>query len=212
MWPFVAGHSTETQSLVCDSRRKPTSGIRLCSAHNASAPDTTTDWNHPRPHRWGRRNKNHNFFPVNALIMKEGLKQAVLLTGICGQNCVHRKFLNSLCFSAEQQFDIKQKLQDVTYSSRFALGMFYKRGTQIDVPWAARYIFDDPCVRFVSVDNKKRARGTTCTRFVICALYQLLAVYRGKYLSSSGSSISFRFIVSVSGRGPVCVCAHKRSV
>ncbi|XP_040463126.1 renalase isoform X2 [Falco naumanni] len=50
----------------------------------------------------------------------------------------------------------KQQLESVSYSSRYALGLFYEAGTWIDVPWAAQYITDNPCIRFISIDNKKR--------------------------------------------------------
>ncbi|XP_053891340.1 renalase isoform X2 [Malaclemys terrapin pileata] len=50
----------------------------------------------------------------------------------------------------------KQQLESVSYSSRFALGLFYEAGTWIDVPWAAQYITNNPCIRFISIDNKKR--------------------------------------------------------
>ncbi|XP_059585924.1 renalase isoform X2 [Alligator mississippiensis] len=50
----------------------------------------------------------------------------------------------------------RQQLESVSYSSRYALGLFYEAGTQIDVPWAAQYITNNPCIRFISIDNKKR--------------------------------------------------------
>ncbi|XP_067155587.1 renalase isoform X2 [Apteryx mantelli] len=50
----------------------------------------------------------------------------------------------------------KHQLESVSYSSRYALGLFYEASTQIDVPWAAQYITDNPCIRFISIDNKKR--------------------------------------------------------
>ncbi|XP_009697396.1 PREDICTED: renalase [Cariama cristata] len=50
----------------------------------------------------------------------------------------------------------KQQLESASYSSRYALGLFYEAGTWIDVPWAAQYITDNPCIRFISIDNKKR--------------------------------------------------------
>ncbi|XP_059707050.1 renalase isoform X5 [Haemorhous mexicanus] len=53
----------------------------------------------------------------------------------------------------------KQQLESVSYSSRYALGLFYEAGTGIGVPWAARYVADNPCVRFISIDNKKRNIG-----------------------------------------------------
>ena len=55
--------------------------------------------------------------------------------------------------------DTKAKLEKVTYSSRYALGLFYKPGTVIDVPWCASYIEDDPVIRFVAIDSKKRDLG-----------------------------------------------------
>ncbi|NXP25147.1 RNLS Renalase, partial [Scytalopus superciliaris] len=50
----------------------------------------------------------------------------------------------------------KQQLECVSYSSRYALGLFYEAGAGIAVPWAARYLTDNPCLRFISIDNKKR--------------------------------------------------------
>ncbi|XP_040110643.1 renalase [Oryx dammah] len=50
----------------------------------------------------------------------------------------------------------RQQLESVSYSSRYALGLFYEAGTKIDVPWAGRYITSNPCIRFISIDNKKR--------------------------------------------------------
>ncbi|KFO76819.1 Renalase, partial [Cuculus canorus] len=50
----------------------------------------------------------------------------------------------------------RQQLESASYSSRYALGLFYEAGTRIDVPWAAQYITDNPCIRFISIDNKKR--------------------------------------------------------
>ncbi|XP_051002303.1 renalase [Acomys russatus] len=50
----------------------------------------------------------------------------------------------------------RQQLASVSYSSRYALGLFYEAGMKIDVPWAGRYISGNPCIRFISIDNKKR--------------------------------------------------------
>ncbi|XP_078422081.1 renalase isoform X1 [Cetorhinus maximus] len=51
----------------------------------------------------------------------------------------------------------RQQLEAASYSSRFALALFYEAGTQIGVPWAMKYIADNPCIRFISIDNKKRS-------------------------------------------------------
>ncbi|XP_004369960.1 renalase [Trichechus manatus latirostris] len=50
----------------------------------------------------------------------------------------------------------RQQLESVSYSSRYALGLFYEAGSKIDVPWAGQYITSNPCIRFISIDNKKR--------------------------------------------------------
>ncbi|XP_022112095.1 renalase-like [Acanthaster planci] len=51
---------------------------------------------------------------------------------------------------------MKSHLQSVRYSSRYALGLFYKPGTALDLPWCARYVQGDPCIRWISADVKKR--------------------------------------------------------
>lgn len=63
---------------------------------------------------------------------------------------------------------VRQALQSVSYSSRFAVGLFYKPGTILDIPWSAKYITDNPCIRFVSVDNKKRGKETLDVGPSIC--------------------------------------------
>ncbi|NXF93529.1 RNLS Renalase, partial [Eubucco bourcierii] len=50
----------------------------------------------------------------------------------------------------------RQQLEAVSYSSRYALGLFYEAGRDIDVPWAMWYISDHPCLRFVALDSRKR--------------------------------------------------------
>ncbi|XP_051530609.1 renalase isoform X1 [Myxocyprinus asiaticus] len=50
----------------------------------------------------------------------------------------------------------RRKLEAVSYSSRYALGLFYKADVRIDVPWAAQYVSNNPCIRFIAIDDKKR--------------------------------------------------------
>uniref|UniRef100_A0AAY4DBS6 Renalase n=1 Tax=Denticeps clupeoides TaxID=299321 RepID=A0AAY4DBS6_9TELE len=50
----------------------------------------------------------------------------------------------------------RQQLEGVCYSSRFALGLFYSAGADVPVPWAAKYVTENSCIRFIAVDNKKR--------------------------------------------------------
>ncbi|XP_038060031.1 renalase-like isoform X2 [Patiria miniata] len=56
---------------------------------------------------------------------------------------------------------IKSHLQSVRYSARYALGLFFKQGTTLDVPWCARYVQGDPCVRWISADAKKRGADSS---------------------------------------------------
>lgn len=50
----------------------------------------------------------------------------------------------------------RSSLENVQYSSRFALALYFDRGTKINVPWTCKYVVDNPCVRFISVDSRKR--------------------------------------------------------
>ncbi|KAL5011244.1 hypothetical protein ScPMuIL_011673 [Solemya velum] len=51
---------------------------------------------------------------------------------------------------------VREKLGKVSYSSRYALCMFFTQGTKLDVPWVAKYVTGNKCIRFLSIDNKKR--------------------------------------------------------
>lgn len=54
---------------------------------------------------------------------------------------------------------IKANLESVSYSSRFAVGLFYGPDVTLAIPWTAKYITDNPCIRFISVDNRKRGQS-----------------------------------------------------
>ena len=51
---------------------------------------------------------------------------------------------------------ISASLNKVEYSSRFALGVFFKAGTKLDLDWDCKYVDHDPVVRYIAVDNRKR--------------------------------------------------------
>lgn len=53
----------------------------------------------------------------------------------------------------------REQLKSVSYSSRYALGLFYEVGMKIGVPWSCRYLSSHPCICFISIDNKKRNIG-----------------------------------------------------
>ncbi|XP_063077429.1 renalase isoform X2 [Engraulis encrasicolus] len=50
----------------------------------------------------------------------------------------------------------REQLEAVSYSSRYALGLFFAPQTNIAAPWAAKYVSDSPCIRFIAVDDRKR--------------------------------------------------------
>ncbi|KAM4623696.1 renalase isoform 2-T2 [Polymixia lowei] len=50
----------------------------------------------------------------------------------------------------------REQLETVSYSSRYALGLFYPPSAQIDVPWAVNYVANNPCICYVAIDDRKR--------------------------------------------------------
>ncbi|XP_073404307.1 renalase isoform X2 [Dendrobates tinctorius] len=86
---------------------------------------------------------------VEGMVMKEGSYNLVTPQGV---SSIVKYYLSQSVIKESQ----RRQLETVSYSSRYALGLFYETGTQIDVPWAAKYINDNPCIRFISIDNKKR--------------------------------------------------------
>jgi len=52
--------------------------------------------------------------------------------------------------------DVKAKLEKVVYSSRYALAAWFGPEVTLDMTWCAKYYNDDPCIRYVAIDAKKR--------------------------------------------------------
>uniref|UniRef100_A0A1B6CIQ7 Amine oxidase domain-containing protein n=1 Tax=Clastoptera arizonana TaxID=38151 RepID=A0A1B6CIQ7_9HEMI len=52
--------------------------------------------------------------------------------------------------------DVLNKLESVSYYSRYALGLFYDNNSLKDIKWDAQYFVDDPVFRYIAIDNKKR--------------------------------------------------------
>lgn len=50
----------------------------------------------------------------------------------------------------------KQQLDGVVYSSRFAVALFFPPDVVFSFPWAARYVTDNPCIRYIAADSRKR--------------------------------------------------------
>uniref|UniRef100_A0A8C1IJP9 Renalase, FAD-dependent amine oxidase n=1 Tax=Cyprinus carpio TaxID=7962 RepID=A0A8C1IJP9_CYPCA len=64
----------------------------------------------------------------------------------------------------------RRMLEAVSYSSRYALGLSYKADTQIDIPWAAKYVSSNPCIHFIAIDDKKRNLGQCLHIFLLSSL------------------------------------------
>jgi len=56
----------------------------------------------------------------------------------------------------------REQLDSVSYSSRYALGLFFPAGTRIDVPWAACYVSKNPVIRYIAIDSRKRNTESEC--------------------------------------------------
>ncbi|KAL9963104.1 hypothetical protein ACROYT_G032279 [Oculina patagonica] len=50
----------------------------------------------------------------------------------------------------------RSSLEAVQYSSRYALALYFDHEAKINVPWACKYVVGNPCVRYISVDSRKR--------------------------------------------------------
>ncbi|CAG0921581.1 unnamed protein product [Notodromas monacha] len=59
-------------------------------------------------------------------------------------------------------------LDQVKYSSRYALGMFFSEGVSVpDFPWVAKFIYGHPVWRYASFDNRKRNQDGGPTAVVL---------------------------------------------
>lgn len=89
-----------------------------------------------------------------------------------------------VCFYAGMGENQLKKLGAVSYSSRYALGLFYKAGVRIDVPWAAKYFSNNPCICFIAIDDKKAQFRSVPSYFFLliyiflfCCLFLLSCVF-----------------------------------
>ncbi|XP_037782200.1 renalase-like isoform X1 [Penaeus monodon] len=70
----------------------------------------------------------------------------------------------------EKDEKVRSNLLAVDYSSRYALGLFYEKGTTIslkDSEASAQYVTNDPVIRFVAIDNQKRGAEGNAPSVVI---------------------------------------------
>eukprot|EP00794_Sanderia_malayensis_P012281 gene12281-13546_t len=48
------------------------------------------------------------------------------------------------------------KLEQVEYSSRYAMALYFHQNLSNDIPWSCKYLSHDDCLRFISIDTTKR--------------------------------------------------------
>lgn len=53
----------------------------------------------------------------------------------------------------------KQQLNQVLYSSRFAVGLFFSPEVVFSFSWSARYLADSNIIRYIAADSRKRNAG-----------------------------------------------------
>lgn len=53
----------------------------------------------------------------------------------------------------------REQLEGVVYSSRFAVALFFHPDIMFSFPWAARYVTDNHCIRYIAADAHKRNAG-----------------------------------------------------
>ncbi|XP_077867677.1 renalase-like [Saccoglossus kowalevskii] len=90
-------------------------------------------------------NENEKMGLFDIVVITVPVPQAIKIGGIVQQGL-------------EASPELKSLLDSVVYSSRYALGLYFKPGSNIDVPWCGKYEYKDPCIRWMAVDAKKRGK------------------------------------------------------
>ncbi|XP_056153513.1 renalase isoform X2 [Lampris incognitus] len=92
---------------------------------------------------WEVHRKGGEWEEFDAVVLTMPVPQILQLQGDLGK-----------LLSASQ----KELLETVSYSSRYALGLFYPPAAHIDVPWAVNYVANNACIRYIAIDDRKRSR------------------------------------------------------
>jgi hypothetical protein len=53
---------------------------------------------------------------------------------------------------------MRTKLENVQYSARYVMSLYYDHSTELNLPFYASYIKDDPVFRYIAIDNLRRNR------------------------------------------------------
>ncbi|XP_054030671.1 renalase [Dryobates pubescens] len=87
--------------------------------------------------------------PIEGMVVKEGSCNYMAPQGM---SSLVKYYLKQSVIQESQ----RQQLEAVSYSSRYALALFYEAGRELQVPWAGRYLSSDPWLRFICIDSRKR--------------------------------------------------------
>lgn len=90
---------------------------------------------------WEVQRRSGSSETFDAVILTMPVPQILQLQGDVGQ-----------LLSVQQ----RQQLEAVEYSSRFAVALFFAPDVVFSFPWAARYVTDSSCIRYIAADSRKR--------------------------------------------------------
>ncbi|XP_059351197.1 renalase-like [Daphnia carinata] len=107
--------------------------------------------------------KEDNKWSVSTLQGKVELFDAIVLTIPVPQVL---QLKGTVAEILENNQEMKTKLSTVEYSSRYAVGLYYDQGAELNLPFKASYLKDDPVFRYIAVDNLRRNRPELPTSVV----------------------------------------------
>ena len=95
---------------------------------------------------------------------------------------------------------ILAKLQAVTYSSRYALGLFYDR--HVASTWTAKYARDSPALRFLCWDDAKRASSSSPSPTTSALLAHSSVEFGREYLETDKAQVQDMMLKAVERECP----------
>ncbi|KAG7218028.1 hypothetical protein INR49_020691 [Caranx melampygus] len=103
---------------------------------------------------WEVQRKEGDSETFDAVVLTMPVPQIIQLQGETGSSLTCELPLppSSPVLSVSQ----RQVLEQVVYSSRFALALFFPPDVVLGFSWAARYVSDNNCIRYLAVDDRKR--------------------------------------------------------
>ena len=125
------------------------SGAQICYETHCKAIDICRDPERDLQCTWKVTDLSDNTAKFDSVVVTIPIPQLFKLAGSV-QDFLERK---------------KPLLGKVQYSSRYAMALYFSLHDKIDVPWTAKYVTADPCVRFMSVDSRKRFGTGTVVYF-----------------------------------------------